>query len=578
MKVILAEKAGFCMGVRRAVDTTLETVHQGDQPVATFGPLIHNPHVLDLLEERGVDVLTDLPEKRDGVIIIRAHGVPPAHKTRLADSGATIRDATCPRVMKVQAIIKKHKKTGHFTVIIGDQDHAEVVGLMGYAEPDVAVVSSLDDVEHLDINSDYIVVCQTTQDKGSFDLLCDAILDRFPGGKIFNTICDSTDKRQTAVRDLCEKVEAVVVVGGKASANTKRLAEIAESKGVPVFLVESEEDLDIQALGAFEVVGVTAGASTPTWMINRVIRSLEVIPGRSQSALTTFFHKMIWLLLVTNLYVAGAGGLLGAVFAQGLGGNSSLHGFIISFGYLFAMHNINRYSGKHSKKFNDPIVERFCSSYCSPLVGFSILLLILAGSLVYPLGITPLLIFCAMTLFGITYGAQIFPESLATIFKIKKLKEIPGSKTFLVASAWSLITILIPNWSVITWYPVVYLMVMLVISVYCRTSLFDVFDVQSDRIVGKETLPVCIGEKKTLQFLTLSLWLQAILAVLPFAVQEEQRMFLFFLPFTAYLLLLIALYKSGKLVASPRLEFMLETSLYVLGVGQFIAFSGWTFF
>ncbi len=382
MKVILAKKAGFCMGVRRAVETTLATVHQADQQVATFGPLIHNPHVLDLLHERGVDVLTDLPDKRDGVIIIRAHGVPPEHKARLVGSGATILDATCPRVMRVQAIIKKHKKTDHFTVIIGDKDHAEVVGLMGYANPEVAVVSCVEDVADLAIAGDYIIVCQTTQDKESFDLLCAAILAKYPGGKVFNTICDSTDKRQTAVRNLCEQVDAVVVVGGKASANTKRLAEIAEAKGKPVFLVESEEDLDRISLAEFAVVGVTAGASTPTWMINRVIRTLEVIPSKSQWLITTVMQKIMGLLLATNIYVAGAGGLLGAVFAEGLGGNTGLHGFIISFGYLFAMHNINRYSGKYAKKFNNPMVERFCSSYCTTLMGFSVLLLILAGCLV----------------------------------------------------------------------------------------------------------------------------------------------------------------------------------------------------
>ena len=115
----------------------------------------------------------------------------------------------------MQAIIKKHNGKGYFTVIVGDKDHAEVVGLMGYAAPEVAVVSCLADVEELSISGKYIVVCQTTQDKESFDLLCHGLRDKFPDGKIFNTICDSTNKRQAEVRNLCEKVEAVVVVGGK---------------------------------------------------------------------------------------------------------------------------------------------------------------------------------------------------------------------------------------------------------------------------------------------------------------------------------------------------------------------------
>lgn len=568
MKVILAQKAGFCMGVRRAVDATLETVQNKDQHVATYGPLIHNPQVLDLLHDRGVEVLDELPDKQDGVIIIRAHGVPPAHKLKLAESGATVRDATCPRVMKVQAIIKKHHAKGYFSVIIGDKDHAEVVGLMGYASPDVAVVSDLADVDELSITGKYIIVCQTTQDKDSFDRLAEAIGESFPGGKVFNTICDSTNKRQAEVRNLCDKVDAVVVVGGTFSANTKRLAVIAEDHGKPVFLVETEDELDIAALRCFDVIGVTAGASTPTWMINRVVRSLEVVPGKGQSVFTTFLQKTMWMLLATNVYAAFAGGILGGVFATCLDGNSSLGGFLISFGYLFAMHNINRYSDKHAKKFNDPILEQFSEKYCSTLIGFSFLLLILSGSLVYPLGVSPFALFCAMAAFGLTYGNQIFPESVAAVFKVKRLKEIPGSKTFLVASAWSLIIILIPNWSTFALYPNLLLMVMLVICIYCRTSLFDVFDVQGDRIVGKETLPVCIGEKKTLLFLTRSLYLLIGLALFPFLLGKGVVVTLAFLPFALYLLVLIQRYKTGQVVASPRLEFMLESSLYVLGLSQ----------
>ena len=140
MKVILAENAGFCMGVRRAVETTLDMVRK-EEKIATFGPLIHNPQVLDLLEERGVEILQDIPDHRDGTIIIRAHGVPPQSKEKLVESGARVQDATCPRVLKVQAIISKHLKDGYETVIIGDRNHAEVDGLLGITGGKGQVVS-----------------------------------------------------------------------------------------------------------------------------------------------------------------------------------------------------------------------------------------------------------------------------------------------------------------------------------------------------------------------------------------------------------------------------------------------------
>ena len=396
MKVLLAKKAGFCMGVRRAVETTLETVQQTDKEITTFGPLIHNPQVLNLLEERGVKVINDIPDHHSGVVIVRAHGVPPDQKASLKKAGADVKDATCPRVVKVQAIIKRHKKDNRFTVIIGDKNHAEVIGLMGYAEPEVAVVSDVEDIDDLDITGPYIIVSQTTQDDDSFDRLSTLITDRFPGGKVFNTICDSTHKRQNEVRVLCDQVEAVVVVGGKTSANTKRLAEIAEQKGLPVFLVETEADLDVSQLRAFETVGVTAGASTPTWMINRVMRTLEAIPGRDESGLSHFAQKLAWTLLASNSYVAVGGGFLAMAFAKLLSGNLEWHPFAIAFGYLFAMHNINRFTGEHSRRFNNPLLEKFADSYGRGLLALSYLMLVGVGTILLQVGQEPFLLFLAM--------------------------------------------------------------------------------------------------------------------------------------------------------------------------------------
>ncbi len=271
MEIVLAKHAGFCMGVRRAVETTMELVEKGEGPIATFGPLIHNPQVLQQLERQGVRVLQDIPDKASGIVVIRAHGVPPEQKARLEASGATVEDATCPRVLKVQAIIARYRKEGRATVIVGDRDHAEVVGLMGYAGESGQVVSTLAEAEALTLAGPYIIVSQTTQDEMMFEQITARILDRFPHGKVFNTICDSTHNRQEEVREMCGEVEALIVVGGKTSANTKRLAEIAEGLGVPVFLVETATELDTAVLRRFAKVGITAGASTPTWIIEQVM-------------------------------------------------------------------------------------------------------------------------------------------------------------------------------------------------------------------------------------------------------------------------------------------------------------------
>ncbi len=271
----MAENAGFCMGVRRAVETTLDMVEKNNGHIATFGPLIHNPQVLERLKSQGVNILDEIPEQVDGTVIIRAHGVPPQKKKKLENSGAIVEDATCPRVLKVQAIIDKYKKQGRQTVIIGDRDHAEVEGLMGYAGSPCQVVSSLADVETMELSGPYIIVSQTTQDEQAFETIKNEIIRRFPDGKVFNTICDSTHKRQEEVRRLCDEVQALVVVGGKTSANTTRLGEIAEGMGCPVFMVETEDDLDLAAIKKYSRVGVTAGASTPNWVISQVVEVLK---------------------------------------------------------------------------------------------------------------------------------------------------------------------------------------------------------------------------------------------------------------------------------------------------------------
>ena len=275
MKIILAETAGFCMGVRRAVDTTMALVEKGEKNIFTFGPLIHNPQVLKILQGQGVNILQKIPAKIDGTVIIRAHGIPPIKKKELAAAGALVVDATCPRVLKVQAIIKKFLGRNCFTIIIGDKNHAEVNGLLGYAGKRGAVVSSEHDIKHLKLPDQYIIVSQTTQDEAIFNRLSGEIMARFPNGQVFNTICDSTHKRQDEVRELCCKVDAVIVVGGKNSANTARLGDVARSMSCPVYVVETEAELNQKKLRDYKTIGVTAGASTPTWMIERVINTLR---------------------------------------------------------------------------------------------------------------------------------------------------------------------------------------------------------------------------------------------------------------------------------------------------------------
>jgi (E)-4-hydroxy-3-methyl-but-2-enyl pyrophosphate reductase len=566
MKVMLAKHAGFCMGVRRAVETTLDTIQREGENVATFGPLIHNPQVLNLLKERGVRILDSIPTKHSGSVIIRAHGIPPTEKEKLQAIGAMVKDATCPRVVKVQAIIKKYASQGYGTIIIGDRNHAEVEGLLGYAGQNGMVVSNQEDVLRLQtLKTPYIVVSQTTQDEVVFERLSRMILDRFPGGKIFETICDSTHKRQDEVRELCRTVQAMIVVGGRNSANTQRLGEIASGMGCAVFMVETESELDANALAAYNCVGVTAGASTPTWMINRIVRTLEVIPGKGEGVLRSCCFRMLWLLLATNLYVSLGGGLLAYTCGLLQSVAPRLNHFLVAFGYIFAMHNFNRFTDKKPKKFGDPIRSLFYQKYRWVIVTASSLALGLSLAVTYNLGLRPFLLLVGMSLLGIVYSVRFIPRFLFPVIRVRMLKEIPGSKTLFVAMAWAFVTTLIPAWEAGPARPTTMaVLVFVLLLIYVRSALFDVFDVQADRFVGKETLPVFIGEKRTLFLLHLLMGLLIFLLMLLPTVGLMSPLGYWIIPGIIYLISLSLLYEKGKIRPGPKLDFLLETFIVLV--------------
>ena len=312
MKIKLAKSSGFCMGVRRAVEMALETVHSRSGPIYSHGPLIHNPQAVDLLKSKGLITLRsegDFKDTDGGAVIIRAHGVPSEDKAALQGMGLEVIDATCPRVLRVQAIIKKHTSQGATAIIWGNPDHPEVVGLLGHAGGRGYVIARPEDIDGLPDLDRVVLVAQTTQNKSKFGGIEQAILARWPEARIFDTICGATQRRQDEVRRLAGEVEAMVVVGGHSSGNTERLAQVARAEGVKTIQIETEEELDPVWLNGIRTVGVTAGASTPNWMIKRVIRKLERM-ARKQTNWRTVSRRLLRILILTNLYAAFGAGCL----------------------------------------------------------------------------------------------------------------------------------------------------------------------------------------------------------------------------------------------------------------------------
>ncbi len=277
-RIVVAESAGFCWGVRRAFDKVMEIAetHPDRQPVYTYGPLIHNPHAVEMLEQKGIRVLKEIPDHVSGTIVIRTHGLPPSERARIEATGASICDATCPDVGKIQGMVRMHLRKGYFIVIIGDREHPEVKALLGFAEKSGAVVISREEVTQLSPALKKVcVVSQSTQQRKKFEELVGYIRARYPECLVFDTICRSTNLRQEEVRHLARQVDAMVVVGGRNSSNTNRLAEISMEMGAPTFLIESDDEIDPVQFDEYSAIGVTAGASTPSWVIERVVARLR---------------------------------------------------------------------------------------------------------------------------------------------------------------------------------------------------------------------------------------------------------------------------------------------------------------
>jgi (E)-4-hydroxy-3-methyl-but-2-enyl pyrophosphate reductase len=505
-RIKLAKNAGFCMGVRRAVDMALEATMKKTGPIYTYGPLIHNPQVLEILKGKGVQALnedvfikriSDPERKYEGTVIIRAHGVSPQVRHRIKETGFAILDATCPHVSKVQAIIKRYANQGYATVIVGEKDHAEVVGLLGYAQDNGYVVNTLEEVASLPPLEKVILVAQTTQDCRQFEKIAEQILNRFPPAKVFNTICDSTHRRQNEVSAMTQKVEVMVVVGGKESGNTRRLAQISRATGIPTFQVETEKELDLKELCRYSAVGITAGASTPNWLILKIAEQLR--RKREKGGVGHFLESVARIAAASYILLAlGAGSLTyTCAVIEGLKPNFSF--ILVATFYVFSMHVLNRLTDKASEKYNQPGRMEFYEHYGPFMIAAGISSAAVALALAWFQGIFPFLFLLAISGMGMLYNIRVFPNQPGRGIRYQKLKDIPGSKTLFVSLAWGVVTSLLPTLAeggrLLTGTAAAFLFSS--ILVYVRSTLYDFKDIHGDLLVGKETIPIVLGKRKS---------------------------------------------------------------------------------
>ena len=517
LEIVLAENAGFCMGVRRALQTTLEAANDVDRPrpIKTEGPLIHNRQVLDVLNRKGVRALEG-PDDEAGTVVIRAHGVPPQKQRELEDRTRELIDATCPHVSNVQRIAQRYCKKGYHCVIVGDPGHAEVDGVLSYAGDRGIVIEGPQQVDDLPPMDKVVVVAQTTQDEQVYEEVVSRIRDRYPDAQVFDTICRATHRRQAEAKELAGQVDAMVVVGGYNSANTCRLAAICSETGTPTFHVETEKELPLDRLLECERIGVTAGASTPNWMIRRVLGRIRTEHERRCRSITHWMRQLVTIPVRFNIILGGGAAAMTYANSRliGLHGPTVWLAALLAFLFITSQHLLHQYGKRETMYLDEPERGEFIRENAGSLFrvgalagGLALLLALMLGWVTFGLVVVGSGI-------GILYSLP-SDRGVGAVFRGGGLHTIPGSKELFVGLAWAVITSLAPA----TAKGVLreYLPAVLVSSglaflfAFHRTLLTDLSDVEGDQLAGRETLAVVLGPKGSFRLLGVLLALEAIL-------------------------------------------------------------------
>ena len=281
MQVTLAKSAGFCFGVKRAVNMVYDEVEKSAGPIYTYGPIIHNDEVVKDFESKGVKLvkeLSELAELPKGKIIIRSHGISRAEYEEIEANGFEVVDATCPFVRKIHRLVDEHSANGEYVIIVGNSKHPEVCGIRGWVNgDDVSIIETMEEAEALILpeNQKACIVSQKTFNYNKFKELVEIICKKGYDISVLNTICNATEERQTEARQIAKEVDAMIVIGDKNSSNTQKLFEICNTECENTYYIQTSRDMDYHLLESINNVGITAGASTPNNIIEEVSKNVR---------------------------------------------------------------------------------------------------------------------------------------------------------------------------------------------------------------------------------------------------------------------------------------------------------------
>ncbi|MEF3280801.1 MAG: 4-hydroxy-3-methylbut-2-enyl diphosphate reductase [Elusimicrobiota bacterium] len=545
MKIIVAKNAGFCPGVNDAIKKVIELSQKTTKKIYTFGPLIHNNDVIKNLKERGIESINDIKEIKDpknSILVIRAHGVPPKIEEEIRNSGIEVVDATCPLVKNVHNTITKYSKKGYTTIILGDPEHAEVIGLKGYAGENYFIITSEEDARRLPNIEKANLVSQTTQEEELFFKIVKIIRTKVSELIISNTICTPTKLRQKETIEFSRISDLVIIIGGKHSANTQRLYQITKTLSKKSILVENENEITPEIFENVNLLFITAGASTPGWMIERVEKKIKEMVFREKK-----FIKLFRVLVSTGIFTGFAAfGLISLVYKSFKNHIEFPLASAIAISVM-VIHIINR---NLEKEFlEDNIKKMIFLKYSKEIKYFSYLLIFISIAI--------------STTKGVFYSFLIFIFIFAGV-KYKEIKnkiKIPGIKDMFIAFGWCYMTTFIPAISCGKIGSKVFYLTFLFVFVVStlRSVLISVFQKYNDMIISNENIYSAIGEEKTFMLINVLVFVILISSIMFYI---KLNLFIIILP--VYYILLIYALKKKKTPDILLSEFLTDLPFFVL--------------
>ncbi|WP_295156958.1 4-hydroxy-3-methylbut-2-enyl diphosphate reductase [uncultured Brachyspira sp.] len=579
MNVDIGKFAGFCDGVKYAVENTFSQAAKNNGDIYIDGHLIHNPQTLDMLENIGVKTYEDDEDMSvldNKTVIIRAHGVSPKRRENLSAHAKKIVNLTCKYVAKIQSLVKKYSSLGYRIIVIGNPSHPEIIGISGYAD-DVYVVYKDEDLNKLpDSPKKTLIAAQTTLQKSVFDKFVEQIKNKYKNTEIIvkNTICTATEQRQNEILDIAKRNDVVLVIGGSESSNTRNLYNIA-SAIKPSFYVEYKEDLENIDLSNYKNIGIMAGASTPDWLIEDVAQTIK---DKYSNNIARFFSKIFDFLNYGYIFFSVGAFLmsyaiydiLSQPFQYKIGIITALYYLYMSLGNAYSNYTI-RISDKRRYLF-----------YQNNKIFFMLLMFVSALLMfyfAYKVDIGILMLSILSSLLGIGYNISFENKSrFESSFFFKLFKKLIPFKAIIISAAVTVLlngSILIMNRDIFSRNPFLYLFSTSIVFLFMfiRQALIEIKFSQSDKIAGAVTLTTYIDSNK-LAFITgvipiiLALFMVAGIIIWKFHLETNKLKY--FVPIIYSSIISFTVMKK-KIIASRHLfSILIDSPLYVLFLAALI--------